>query len=219
MKKIFCLIITIFMLVGCTKDIKVNTNYDSIELNVVGTMNAGCNSDDSTYLSHHYKDQHIYKLDFKNDIDYYANDIWVLYNDGDKQYLSYDYGKTFEQVDSSDFENNYRDLFDELLNYIAKSEKKVIEQSNEFTEYEIKVTGKEDYLFKLIKVFGITNDDQFINELKMTVLIDSNGNVMKISFNLKTTVSEEINIQSCYDIYWYLSDYNGVTVSLPNFSQ
>lgn len=214
MRKILCLMVLLLILTGCSKENKINYSYDSVELNIIGTINAGCNSSEDTYLSHHYKDRHTYKLDFKNETDYYTSDIWTVYNAGNKQYLSYDHGQNFEEVESSGFETNYRQLFNEMLEIIKESDKNIISETKNSKEYEIRVAGKENTIFVLLKKFGITSDDKIINELKLNITVNSDSNITKISFNLKTTVSEEINIQSCYDVYWNLSDYNSSDIKI-----
>ena len=214
MRKILCLMVLLLILTGCSKENKINYSYDSVELNIIGTINAGCNSSEDTYLSHHYKDRHTYKLDFKNETDYYTSDIWTVYNVGNKQYLSYDHGQNFEEVESSGFETNYRQLFNEMLEIIKESDKNIISETKNSKEYEIRVAGKENTIFVLLKKFGITSDDKIINELKLNITVNSESNITKISFNLKTTVSEEINIQSCYDVYWNLSDYNSSDIKI-----
>lgn len=215
MKKILFMLVTVLLLVGCNKETKINTEYDSLQLEVVGTISAGCPSDEDTYLSHHYKDKHIYKFDYKNNLEYYASDIWVIYNTKDSHYLSMDRGTTFKKLEESEFERNYRALFEELLDYINESDKTIIDDDKDSTTYEILLIGKETRIFEIVKKFGITNNDQIINDIKVLVTVDSKGNITQIKFELKTKVSQEIDIQNCYNVYWNLSNYNEINIELP----
>ena len=214
MKKILFLLILVFALTGCVGEAKINTEYDSIKLEVIGTMSAGCNSSEDTYLSHHYKDNHVYELDYKNNIDYYQHDNFVVYNDKTAQYVSVDRGKTFNEGDLREFEPNYRLFLDEMLGYIVSNKKEKIEEKDGYTTYNVNIHEKER-AFEIIKKFGIVNNDAIINEINTLVTIDKKGNVVEIKFELKTTSSSEIKIQSCYDVYWNFSKYN--EISLENF--
>lgn len=209
-------LLLILLLTGCNNT-KIQTKYDNYKLHVQGQINGGCyqiEKDNSWSDVYEYD----YLLDHKNKVEEAKNSIWVGYSKEDKQYISSDSGKTFSLVENTmyaKFNNNYREKVTKMLELINSSKKKNFKEKNKQKTFKVNFKDNTDLVFELITEFGVVGKFEEIDKLETVVTVDKNNNVSKIDFDIVCKPAEKGVAKNCYRLTWNLSNYNEVTINLP----
>lgn len=214
----YLLIILLIFTVGCGNNLKINTKYDSIKLEVTNVMNAGCYEvDDDTYFTHNIQDKHVYEIDYKNNIEYIKTDHWIGYNLDNKQFISGDLGMTYtssNELAGEVFSIQYQNDLIKLLEYIDNSEKtNIVEEDNE-TIFTANFGENNNEVFEMLKKFGTINSDDKLKTLNVLVTI-VDKDIVNIVFNVVST-NDTLLIDNCYKVEWNLSEFNKVDIDIPN---
>ena len=216
MKKIVYTLVLVFILTGCKKNLNIRTEYDSVKLEIVNIMNAGCHDiDKETYFTHNIHDKHTYNFDYINDLEYIITDHWLVYNLSNDQYISGDLGVSYSPSNGAIdnfFEKNYRDDLIRIIKYIDDGKKTEMESKNDLVSFEVNFNNEKE-IFEIVKKFGTINIGEELNDLKAYVTLEKN-NITKIVFNIKSK-NEDNSTLNCYTVEWNLSNFEQVNIQIP----
>ena len=153
-KKIFSAILIMFVLVGCKNNIKMNTEYNSLKLDVINIVNVGCYEvDNNAYYTHNINDRHTFILDYKNRLEHVRTEHWMGYNIDNNQYVSGDLGQSYD-IKNDIFELNYREYLTQVLKYIETSDKKDISNKDGLTIFTVDFGINKENVFEIVKFFS-----------------------------------------------------------------
>lgn len=211
------MLISIFFLVGCSDEISIQTDYDSIKLEITNTMNAGCAGDiEETYFTHNIQDKHTYIFDYKKNLEYIKTDHWVGYNTISEQYVSSDLGVTFfnsKDLSTKIFESDYRNDLNKLFTYIADGKAINLDSDGNYKIFSVDFEDDNFKVFEIIKKFGTVNSSDELKSITTTVTVKGDD-ITKILFEV-SSVSHDGMLNNCYNIEWTFSDFNSISVNLP----